>query len=263
MYPILFEIGTISVSSIWILVCLGFLTSGIVLIQLTQFKSMKMVFLVRNFFPLLLWGLIGGRIAYIITAYSDIFANPVRYAPIRMIRVWDLGFEFWGVIAGMFLYLHHACKKNEENMQRWLDILTVAILVGLPFGHLGAYFEGLNFGRETNLPWGVTFDSFKVLYTVPIHPAQIYALVYSLIIAAIIVYLFMKKPLTHDGDITLTAAGSYAAMRFLEEFFRGDESLMLFGIPLAYYISGITIVGTGILLLHRYNMLNFIHKKIS
>jgi phosphatidylglycerol:prolipoprotein diacylglycerol transferase len=195
--------------------------------------------------------------------YQDIFAYPIKYAPIRMIGIWDRGLEFWGVVVGIFGYLFYACKKDEENAWRWSDILSLAILTGIPFGHFGAYLEGLNFGRETNLPWGVTFESYTVPYTLPIHPAQMYALIYSLIITVTALYIFTRKPLRHDGDLTLGIAASYGILRFIEEFFRGDESLTLSGISLAYFLSLLSVVIAGILLLKRYNKLDFIHKNQS
>lgn len=260
MHPILFELGPMFVSSIWVLVSIGFLISGIILIQLTEQKKMKMAFLVKHFLPMLLWGLIMGRLVYILMNIPDIFADPIQYAPIRMIGIWDRGIEFWGVITGVFGYIYMQAKKSEENIWKWVDILTVAILGGIPFAHLGALMEGINFGKETDLPWGITFDSYTVPYTVPIHPTQIYALVYSCIIFVTLSYVFIKKPMEHDGDIALTAVVSYGVLRFMEEFFRGDEAVTLLNINITYPIILIAVAIAGISLAVRYNKLGFISK---
>lgn len=261
MYPVLFEFGSIFVSSLWILVSVGFFASGIILIQLTQMKSMKMAFLVKNFFAMLIWGILAGRILYIIMNMQDIFAAPIWNAPIRMTGLWsDRGFEFWGVVIGVLGYLYLSAKKAGENTWRWLDILTVSILAGIPFGHFGALLDGINFGNETDLPWGITFESSSVPYTVPIHPTQIYALVYSIIIFIILGFIFTKKPLEHDGDLALTATISYGTMRFIEEFFRGDEAITLFNINITYPIIVIIVAIAGISLAIRYNRLTFLTK---
>ncbi len=260
MYPVLFELGPIFVSSIWVLVSLGFLTSGIILIQLTQQESLKMAFLVKNFFPTLIWGAITGRAMYILLNIQEIFADPIRYAPIRMIGIWDRGFEFWGVVAGMTIYLYIAAKKAEENTWRWLDILSLSILAGIPFGHIGALLEGLNFGRETDLPWGIIFETATVPYTVPIHPTQIYALVYAIIIGVSLTILLKKKIFRHPGDITLVAIISYGTMRFIEELFRGDESMTILNFNVTYLVVGIIVTIAGISLGIRYNKLDFFTK---
>ncbi len=260
MYPVLFELGSIFVSSIWVLVSLGFLTSGIILIQLTEMKSMKMAFLVNNFFPMLIWGVISGRALYIFMNMQEIFADPIQYIPIRMLGVWDRGFEFWGVAAGVMVYAYFAAKKAGENTWRWLDILSISILAGIPFGHLGALLEGLNFGIETDLPWGIIFETSSVPYTVPIHPTQIYALVYSIIICLVLGFIFLKKPLKHDGDIALTATVSYGVIRFIEEFFRGDESITMLNLNITYPLILILVAIAGISLAIRYNRLNFLTK---
>lgn len=258
MYPVLFELGAIWISSIWVLVSLGFLISGIILVQLTEYKNMKMAFLVKNFFPMLISGVITGRVTYILLNTQEIFADPMQYAPIRMIGIWDRGFEFWGVVAGVMAYLYIAAKRDEENIWRWLDILGLSILAGIPFGHLGALLEGVNFGRETLLPWGIVFETATVPYTVPIHPTQIYALVYSSIIALSLGYIYLKKPLKYDGDLFLTGIVSYGIMRGLEEFFRGDEAVTILGLNITYLIVLGLVLTAGISLAIRYNRLNFI-----
>lgn len=261
MYPVLFEFGSIFVSSVWILVSLGFLASGIMLVRLTEMKSMKMAFLVKNFFAILIWGVLSGRALYIIMNIQDIFANPVWSAPARMVGIWgDRGFEFWGVVIGIFVYLYLAAKKAGENTWRWLDIMTISILAGIPFGHFGALLDGINFGSETDLPWGIIFETSSVPYTVPIHPTQIYALVYSIIIFGVLAYIFIKKPLKHDGDIALLATISYGIMRFVEEFFRGDEAITFFNINITYPIIIIVVAIAGISLAIRYNRLTFLTK---
>lgn len=261
MYPVLFEIGNFFISSLWVFVCLGFLVWGIALIKLTQSQGLKMAFLVNSFFKMLIWGAVSGRIIYLLVNLADTLADPKKYIPFRIISFWDRGFNFWGIVLGMMIYLYRTTKASEENTGKWLDMLTISFLVAIPFGHIGALLEGLSYGRETNLPWGITFDSFTVPYTVPIHPTQLYALIYTLIILGIIGYFTLKKRFKRDGDATLFAALAYSALRFTEEFFRGDEAITILGLNLAHWMSLTVFVFAGISLLIRYNKLNFIFKR--
>lgn len=260
MYPVLFEIGNFFVSSLWVLVSVGFLVWGIALIQLTQSQGLKMAFLVNSFFQMLFWGAVSGRVIYLLLNISDVVADPKKLIPLRIISVWDRGFNFWGIVLGMFIYLYIATKKAEENTGKWLDILALAFLAAIPFGHIGALFEGLSYGKETDLPWGITFDSYTVPYTVPIHPTQIYALIYTLIIFVTLRLVLVKNHLKHDGDTTLVAALAYSTLRFIEEFFRGDEAFNFFGLNLAHWVCLAVFLFAGISLLFRYNRLNFLFK---
>lgn len=260
MYPVLFEIGNFFVSSLWVLVSIGFLIWGIALIRLTQSQGLKMAFLVHSFFQMLFWGAISGRIIHLILNIGDVIAEPQRLILLRIVSIWDRGFNFWGIVLGMSIYLYIASKRAEENTGKWLDVLTLAFLASIPFGHIGAFLEGLSYGRETSLPWGITFDSFTVPYTVPIHPTQIYALIYSLLIFVAIRIIVGKNWLKHDGDATLIAALSYSVLRLIEEFFRGDEAIPLLGLNLAHWICMAVFLFTGVSLLFRYNKLNFLFK---
>lgn len=260
MYPVLFEIGNFFASSLWVSVSLGFFIWGVVLIKLTQVRGMKMAFLVNEFFSMLFYGAVSGRIIYLLINMGDLLADPKKLIPLRIVSIWDKGFNFWGIVLGMLVYLYWTARKAGENTGKWLDIVTMSFLAAIPFGHIGALMEGLGYGRETNLPWGITFDSYTVPYTVPIHPTQIYALIYTLIILGVMSFLVFKKQLKHDGDAALIAATAYSGMRFIEEFFRGDEAITLWKLNLAHWICLFVFVFAGISLLIRYNKLNFILK---
>lgn len=263
MYPVLFEVGNIFVSTMWALVGLGFLVWGIVLVKLSQAQSMKMAFLVNTFFMMLFWGAICGRATHLLVNLSDLIVDPKGMIPLRIISIWDHGFNFWGIVLGMATYLAYAAKEAEENLWRWLDILAVALLAATPFGHLGALFEGAGYGHETNLPWGITFESFTVPYTVPIHPTQLYAFTYSITILIVIGVLFLRGRFEKDGDAALFATLSYSIMRFTEEFFRGDEAITIWRLNLAHWIALALFLFAGISLLIRYNRLTFISKHFS
>ncbi len=261
MYPVLIEIGTIFVSSLWVLVSAGIFIWGVALIKLTQAESLKMAFLVHSFFKMLLAGALTGRLVYLLVSFQDIIADPKNEIPLRIFGFWDRGFNFWGIVAGMIVYLYFAAKKNEENIGKWMDILALSFLAAIPFGHIGALLEGIGYGRETDLPWGIIFESSTVPYTVPIHPTQIYAIVYSVAIFLILKLIVARKNLVRDGEIALIAAASYSACRFIEEFFRGDEAISILGLNLAHWVSLDVFLFAGISLLIRYNKLDFILKR--
>lgn len=253
MYPILFEVGQTFISSLWVLVSIGVVVGGMVFIRLTQLSRLKVAFLVNNFLSVILCGLIGGRIVAIITSFDELLVNGRPFF-LDVLGIWDRNFNFWGVVLGLGLSLAYFAKKEEESVKKWLDLLTLALLSAMPFGHLGSLLEGINYGHETSLPVGITFETFAVPYTLPIHPTQVYALIYTIIIATIAFLIFFKKIWPQEeGALTLIVAESYALLRFTEEFFRGDEYISFFGIHLAHIVSLLVAMGAGIFLFYRYN----------
>jgi phosphatidylglycerol:prolipoprotein diacylglycerol transferase len=119
-------------------------------------------------------------------------------------------------------------------------------------GHFGAFLDGTSYGRETNLPWGMIFESPSIKYAVPIHPAQLYAMLYSAIIALVLVILF-KKNAVKQGTITIIAIISYFSMMFLEGFIRGDDVFVFLSLREEQWLSLIVLIATGSYLYYRYN----------
>lgn len=263
MYPTLFEFGSIFVSTQWTLIAIGLLVSGIVLVQLMERTSMKIAFMVTHFITMLIVGIIAGRIMYLILSIPDLRQLPIIDLPLRIIAVWDRGIDIWGFLIGTCAYITHVARRDEESTGKWLDLITIASLAGLVLGHIGTLLEGDAYGRPTKLPWGITFDSMNVPYTVPVHPTQLYAATYTLIIFGILLWALLKHKTKQPGDITYIAIIAYSGMRFIEEFFRGDEAYLFMGLHLAHWIALIAFLTSGILFLLRYNKLAFITKHFS
>lgn len=151
--------------------------------------------------------------------------------------IWDKGLSFWGGLAGFIFILIIVLIKRGENILRWLDALVIPLGIGIIIANFGQLLDGQGYGRETILPWGITYQSINVKYTVPIHPTQIYSMLYI----SGILYFFnrFKKHnfFEKDGNKTLAAIAIYSLCRFGSEFFRGDDTVEIFGIRLAAIIS--------------------------
>ena len=119
-----------------------------------------------------------------------------------------------------------------------LDNMAYALPIGLAITRLGCLLGGCCYGTATKLPWAVQYgNNFKVFHmqtahmqipdtsalSLPIHPTQIYDLLYCLIIC-LLVYL-TRKTWKASGSRLLFAILCYAIFRFFNEFFR--DSMML------------------------------------
>ena len=147
--------------------------------------------------------------------------------------IWDQGFSFWGALLGFMVALLYRLHKSEENTWKWLDALSVPLIVGMGIGSIGAFLGGYSYGRPTDLLWGVRYEVFNVKYTVPIHPTQIYCLL--LLIGVLWSKRFLNKK-THffhsEGNATLYYMTVVSLGLFILEFFRGDDTLLIQGVRL-------------------------------
>ena len=163
----------------------------------------------------------------------------------RLFYIWDKGLSFWGAIVGILLFLYKTTKKNDQKFLKWLDVIIPATILGLAIGHLGTFFEGSNYGTPTSLPWGVNFESPAIRYAVPIHPTQIYAFLYSSILFSVLIHLKKAekfKIFQKEGAIGLFGISTYLLLKFLEEFIRGDDTLLIFNIRVSQILTFIVLV---------------------
>ncbi len=256
MHPILFQTQNFIINTLWIFIAFSIVTGMYILIRMSVKYGLKIQFLSDNSWKLILVSLVGARILAIIINYQTYFYEFSPNAILKIFYFWDKGLSLLGAIIFFLPYFYRICKKNEQDFFKWLDIIVPSFIIALSITHLGYFFEGANYGRETSLPWGVNFESPAIKYTVPIHPTQIYAFIYSLGIGIVLMLLPRNKKISafgKKGFIGLAGIGIYSLFRFLEGFVRGDEALSVFGVRGPQIVSFIILIITGILLYLRYN----------
>lgn len=228
------------------------------LIKLSVNNSLKLQFLSSISLKLILWTLIGARVTAILINFKMYFYDFGPHSIPRLFYIWDNELNLFGGAIAFFIYFYLACKKSEQNFWKWLDVIIPAGLIALAIGHMGAFFGGINYGSPTSLPWGVNFASPLVKYTVPIHPTQIYAFIYSTIIAIVLTTLSANKKINTDENIGLMGLGGigiYSIFRLMEDFVRGDDVMLLLGIRSTKITISLLIIFTGTIFYLRYNNL--------
>lgn len=248
MHPIIFQTQLFTIYSLWIFFAIGLMATTYCLIHLSIKHRLKIQFLSENSWSIILMSIIGARIVSIITNFNIYFYDLSIDSFFNLFAIWDKGLSIWGAIISGLAYLYYICKKEDQDFFKWLDVIIPSIILGLAIGHLGAFFDGANYGRETSLPWGVNFENPAIKYAVPIHPTQIYAFLYSITI--FIVSLNAKHP-EKEGIIGLGAITSYSLFGFLEEFVRGDDVWLLLNIRISQIIAFIALVISATLLYKR------------
>lgn len=227
MYPILLEVGPITIYSLWLFVAVGFFAALLIMNKLIQKSRLPLKFIANYSLAIFFGGLIMARLLYIIQNYQFFFQDFSLQSFLQMFYIWDKGLSPWGAILGIALSLFYFARREGESIRKWLDILSVSIMSAITFSNIGAFLDGRNYGRETDLPWGVIIENS--IFAVPIHPTQIYAAIYSGFLTILLYQLFNYKISKEPGNITLIAIGSYSFFKILEEFMRGDESNIIFG----------------------------------
>jgi len=244
MYPVILQIGPFTLSSLWLFSVMGVIVG--VQVALLMIKKRKLKLNIFFEYPLIfiIVPLIAGRLIGVLLNLFNRFESQTSLTVLQIFKFWDQKFSLWGALVAFIIIMIVILHKKKEPFLPWLDVLSIPVLVGLTFINIGKYLDGSGYGRPTNLPWGVTFENIDVTYTVPIHPTQIYQFIYTVLIIILSIYISKKYHfLDKDGYLGLYPMFIYFICRFIEEFFRGDNTLMIGPVRLNQIIT-IMIIGT-------------------
>jgi prolipoprotein diacylglyceryltransferase len=229
---------------------ISFLISLIIISNLYKKRRVKISFLANNSLLIFFGGLIVSRLVFIIRNFQGFFHDFSLNSIFQIFAIWDKGLSIWGAIIGIVATLYWLCRKNEENFLAWMDILMVSLACGMIFSNIGTFLDGRNYGSPTDLPWGVIMESSQ--YAVSIHPTQIYASIYNLVITVVLFTLFDRKKFADEGRILFLGMFLYSLCRFLDEFVRGDESNIVLGLREAQIYAIIALFFSGYFLYKRF-----------
>jgi phosphatidylglycerol---prolipoprotein diacylglyceryl transferase len=162
-------------------------------------------------------GVLGAKLWHVLEAPAELWAHPAALLFDRAGFAW-----FGGMLAGIvaLAWQGRAARLSPLSM---LDLATPAAAVGYGVGRLGCLTSGDgDYGKHTDLPWGMSFPHGLVPTTDHVHPTPIYELLIALGIAAVLWWLSAPRAgrLERRGLLT----GEYLVLsgvaRFLIEFIR-------------------------------------------
>lgn len=255
MFPILLEFGPITIFALWFFIAIGFVVASFLFVHIAKRNRVRLAILTDRSFALFFFTLALSRLAFILS-HTDIFFyqwNWKRFG--ALFAIWDKGLSFWGAVVGLFLCIFYFFKKKNESPLKLFDLLIPAMLVGMFFGDIGAFLDGINYGTPTNLPWGMTFRSANVKYISAIHPTQLYSAVYALGIGLGLLAVLRRMRaagISMPGFIAELGLFAFSMLKFLEEFLRGDETLKIFSLRVPQLMAFFGVAAGGYLLYLRY-----------
>jgi len=218
MLEILFQYGPVTLRTFNLFVAIAFFLGGVFLLRCVTRQKMSVSFLAHYFLYFILAALIGGRMGYVFENLSLFMQDPLS-----SLYVWDLEFSFFGAFLALFLALYFVSRSAREDFWAWSDAFILSNLLALIFIHIGQFFDGMNYGRPTDLPWGITLDTQNIPFISPIHPTQLYSA-----LATLIIFLYAKRYMKHthlSGMAGSLALMLYALAMLGIDFFHGAPSL--------------------------------------
>ncbi|MGH9372309.1 MAG: prolipoprotein diacylglyceryl transferase [Vicinamibacterales bacterium] len=239
IYPVLFRIGEFEVTSFGVLVAIGALV-GLWLFR----RELRRSGLPDEGVDAAIAGVAGGMAgAKLLWVFEHLGEEPVIDLLLsRGGMSWFGGFA-GGVLAGLVVMQLKRLPKVAV-----LAAATPALTVGHAIGRIGCFLVGDDYGRPTDLPWGIAFPEGLPPTAVPVHPTQIYE---ALALVPLAVLLFRWRRQRRADAFVL---GAYllpaGTIRFAVEFVRVNEHVL--GPFSVAHLASMVIIVLGLALVLRW-----------
>jgi phosphatidylglycerol---prolipoprotein diacylglyceryl transferase len=236
MYPTLFRIGDFEVTSFGALVALAALV-GLWMYRRELMRSGLPESGVDAALAGVLGGLLGAKLLWTFEhldegRFVDLFFS-------RGGMSWFGGFV-GGVAAGLVMM-----RRRGMRVLPALAAATPALAIGHAIGRVGCFLVGDDYGRPTDLPWGIAFPEGLPPTDVPVHPTQLYEAV-MLVPIAWMLQRWRRRALSDR-----VVLGAYLIMtgvlRFAIEFIRVNERVL--GPLTVAHLVALAVVVVGLALL--------------
>jgi len=242
--PIAFTIGAISVRWYGIMVALAVITL-IVWAMLAVRRGANLTYstVINAAIVGIPSGVIFSRLLHVIDYWDYFAAHPSQI-------IGGEGLTIYGAVLGAALGIWIYSRITKKNFGYLADVLAPGIILAQAVGRVGCTINGCCYGVESHLPWAVIYTHPESLgpLGIPVHPTQVYEIIYNLIVFGILVAL--RKRFRPDGSLFLIYLTFYAAWRLGIDFIR-EGTDFLFGLHEAQVISIIVLIITITLLAWR------------
>jgi phosphatidylglycerol---prolipoprotein diacylglyceryl transferase len=215
---IAFHVGALTVHWYGIILSSAFIIGFFIASYTSKQKQVDRDHLYNLFLLLVVFGLIGGRIAHVITEwgyYQHHFAD--------VVKVWQGGLAFHGVVFAGLITTYLYCRVKKISFWLITDVIIVAVPLMQALGRWGNYFNQELFGKPTSAAWGIPIDfinrptDFQQFSF--FHPLFLYESFFDLVIFAALFVLFRKNRFK-TGRLTLLYFILYSVVRFSLDFLR-------------------------------------------
>ncbi len=267
MYPILFTIpawvpliGGAPITSFGVMMFFAFLVGGFTMRPILREKGLDPERAWDAIFMGVVGGIVGAKLYYVLLNWSDTASDPLGMIFSRGGMVWYGGF------LGATALIVWDTRRAKLPVGVMADVVAAPLALSYAVGRIGCFLVGDDWGRPTDLPWGIAFPrgtppttvtsierSFGIEVdpaliakygdVIPVHPTQLYEIALSTLIFALLWRLRGHR--RRAGWLFMLWLILAGFERFLVEFFRAKDDRFFGPLTVAQIISlGLVAVGT-------------------
>ena len=240
MYPEL-DLGPLTLQTFGICFALGFFAAGALLARRLTELGKPVDWAYEIIFAGLIGGLVGSRVDYLIQNYDKVSDDLLGNLFSGSGLVW-----FGGLIGGALGVVLWARWRGFLE-PRLFDLAAPGLAIGYALGRVGCQLSGDgDYGKATDLPWGMAYPDGTVSTTEEVHPTPIFETVAMGLLALVLWNLRDRFPPGVLFGLYLVLAG---LERLLVELIRRNDAVVA-GLTQAQLVS-LAMIALGVAVIMR------------
>lgn len=203
--PELFSIGPLTVRWYGLLWAVGIWLALIIVQRIFKHEKHPEAWVDKLFIYTVLGTIVGARLGHCFFYEWKELAEPVTFLgisfkygnhylthPWELLYIWRGGLASHGGAIGILIAMYFYNKNVSKKGFVWIfDRLVIGVALAGAAIRLGNLMNSEIYGTATTLPWGFIF--VRDGQTEPMHPTQIYEMIYCLVTFAVTYWLYYKK----------------------------------------------------------------------
>jgi phosphatidylglycerol---prolipoprotein diacylglyceryl transferase len=249
MHPILFDFGGFTIYAYGVLLAAAYLLGLQFALRRARARGLDGQRVMDLGIWIIISALAGAKLLLFIVDFRRYTENPREL--LELLR--SGGVFYGGLIAAVVVALIYL-RRHKLPLWTTTDVFAPGIALGHIVGRLGCLMAGCCFGRETSVPWAITFHDPAAMINVgtplgvPLHPTQLYEAGAEAVILAFLL-VFERRGRPFPGRTFWTYMLLYGISRFFIEFYRGDSRGMVFNVFSTSQFVSVILVPLSIVML--------------
>jgi phosphatidylglycerol:prolipoprotein diacylglycerol transferase len=201
MIPELFTIFGLSISPFGVTMALAFLVGSWITAVRMREEGLDPELATTLLVYVMLGGIAGSKLYYAIDTH---LRTGVPFTSLLFARD---GITWYGGLIVATAVGAIGCRIHGVSIRKVMDCTAVAGAVGQAIGRVGCFLVGDDYGRPTDLPWGVSFPRGAPPTDARVHPTQIYEILWLLPVAGLLWKRRHVSPFLFGEYIALNGVG--------------------------------------------------------
>jgi len=204
MHPELFTIFGFTVSTFGLMLAIAFLVGTWITAVRMEEEGLDREQASTMLLYVLAGGLLGSKLSFAV----DVSIRDHR--PFSELFFARDGITWYGGLILATVFGAIGCRIHKIPVKVFADCAAVAAAIGQAIGRVGCFLVGDDYGRVTQLPWGMRFPKGAPPTNEPVHPTQLYEVAWLLPVAAFLWWRRKRSPFLFGEYVALNGLGRIA-----------------------------------------------------